>query len=530
MELGQFAATTWRWARLILLGAVVAGTAAFLIGRQIPPTYAASTTLLIHQPPASSNATGYVSIFVTESLPLTVTDLLRSQAVLHEVNANLGLGVGDETLAKNVSVSIVRDTQLVTVTAEDQDPQRAAKIANEIVRVFTRQNQEIQKSTFAGPKAYLQDQLAKAQEDLERAQANLAPATPADAARLQAVQARAQSNYEVALQNLQRAELSEAQASSILDVVQPAQPPLLPERPKPLLYALLAAAVGALLAGGFGFFLDSIDHTVKSRHDVERLLDVPLLSSVSRIPGPNPADKLVTITRGDSPIAETYRILAADIELAQTESPIRTILVTSSAPRDGRTTTAINLAVAAAQIGKRVILVDADVREPGIHELLRLGNTRGLTSLLRNLEKLSLDDYRIPNGFENLRVIPCGSLPSRPSALLGSPNMSRLIAKLCEHADLVLFDSPPLLGVVDTSLLAHVCDATLLVAHVGSTRWEDLTSARDRLLRCGSNLLGVVLNDSPASPKRNQHVNIPKMEAETVAAPRARPSHAAHKS
>ena len=207
--------------------------------------------------------------------------------------------------------------------------------------------------------------------------------------------------------------------------------------------------------------------------------------------------RLAVLLYPRSAIAEAYRTLRANIEFASVDAPIRTILVTSSIPGEGKTVTAANLAAVFAQAGRRVLLVDADLRKPGVHALFDLPNSSGLTTILRNSEA-NLDAIAHPTEQEGLRVLTTGPLPPNPAELLGSQRMRMVLERLQDAADLVVFDSPPLLAVTDAAVLSSFLDGTLLVIDAKRSRRRAVRPAKDALTRAGANVFGVVLNRVPA--------------------------------
>ncbi len=202
---------------------------------------------------------------------------------------------------------------------------------------------------------------------------------------------------------------------------------------------------------------------------------------------------LVTLTDAQSPRAEAYRSLRTNLDFYSLENPLHTLLITSAEPDDDKTTVLANLGVISAQGGKRVILVDADLRRPRLHEVFGLDNSRGLASALTGeTADLPIFDTEIPN----LRVIPAGPTPKNPADLLASARMGAIIAQLKEQADVVLFDAPPLIAVTDGALLATKVDGVLLVARAGRTKREFVERAKDILAKVNANLVGSVLTNA----------------------------------
>jgi capsular exopolysaccharide synthesis family protein len=192
-------------------------------------------------------------------------------------------------------------------------------------------------------------------------------------------------------------------------------------------------------------------------------------------------------------VAETYRALRSNIEFACVDDPLRTLLVTSALPKEGKTTTAGNLAIVFAQAGSRVLLVDADLRKPGVHSLFNLPNEHGLTTLFRD-ETATVASVAQDTELEKLRIITSGALPPNPAELLGSKRWHAILGRLKEEADLVILDSPPLQAVTDPALVAAAVDGTILVIHAKRTRRGAVRQGHEALARSGGKILGVAMN------------------------------------
>jgi capsular exopolysaccharide synthesis family protein len=202
-------------------------------------------------------------------------------------------------------------------------------------------------------------------------------------------------------------------------------------------------------------------------------------------------DQLVTVSHPRSPAAEAYRTLRTNIQFATLDAPVRTLLVTSASPDEGKSVTLANLAVTFAQAGHDVILVDADLRRASVHTLFDLPNERGLTTFL-----LDDPDSQPPLQSTNesgLRVLTSGPLPHNPSELLGSQRMEKAIQRLAEMAEVVLFDAPPVIAVADAAVLGRKLDGVLLVVGVGKTKRDHAARAKRLLEKASARVLGAVL-------------------------------------
>ena len=203
---------------------------------------------------------------------------------------------------------------------------------------------------------------------------------------------------------------------------------------------------------------------------------------------------LITLTDPRSPASEAYRTLRTNLEFSSLDHPLRSLLVTSPGANADKSVTLANLAVIMAEGGRRVILVDADLRRPALHEIFGLDNERGLSTLFNDgggLE-IPLQD----SGVTGLRLLTSGPLPQNPSIMLGSSRMEEIIARLTEMADLVLFDAPPVIAVTDAALLAARVDGTLLVVRAGGTLREHVEQAKALLEKVNAHLVGAVLTNA----------------------------------
>jgi len=205
-------------------------------------------------------------------------------------------------------------------------------------------------------------------------------------------------------------------------------------------------------------------------------------------------DYLITVADPRSPVSEAYRTLRTNLDFSSLDKPIKTMLVTSAGPEEGKSTVLANLAVTTAQTGRKVILVDCDLRRPTLHNLFNLKNDVGLTTMVVDdaaMESPPLKD----TGVEGLQLVSSGPLPPNPSELLGSRRMEEIIAALLKQADVVLFDAPPVVAVTDAAVLATKVDGVLLVINAGGTKRDYARTAKARLEKVNANLLGAVLNN-----------------------------------
>jgi non-specific protein-tyrosine kinase len=208
---------------------------------------------------------------------------------------------------------------------------------------------------------------------------------------------------------------------------------------------------------------------------------------------------LITLTDPRSPAAEAYRTLRTNLTFfAALDRPVESLVVTSAAPDEGKSQVLVNLAVTMAQGERRTILVDADLRRPGLHELFGVPNERGLTTMI--LEEEALDDPPLLDvGVENLLLVPSGPLPPNPADILGSSKMEQAIGVFKERADVILFGAPPVVAVTDAAVLGTKVDGVLLVVTAGRTRRDHAERAKELLERVNVRIIGAVLNEAARS-------------------------------
>jgi capsular exopolysaccharide synthesis family protein len=322
----------------------------------------------------------------------------------------------------------------------------------------------------------------------------------------QQVEASAQL-YSSLLQKLNDVDLLSTLTTTNIQILDRAQVPIIPARPRKL-FNIGLSALGGLLAGVLlALFVEYLDNTVKSTSDVDRLLGLPSLGVVPALEslerrGRLALPKLGASKRQSQPIlildqqhrssfAEAFRSLRTSVLLSHAERPPRTILFTSSSPGEGKTTTAVNTAISLAQTGARVILVDGDLRKPGLHKMLNMKNQPGLSTYLTRA--IDLDSVVDQNQIENLWIIASGPIPPNPSELLSSGKMREAVKLLSQQYDFVIFDSPPV-STPDALILSTMVDGVILVIRCGETPRELVHRAKQSLEDVNAKIFGVVLN------------------------------------
>jgi len=503
MELRQYWELLRKWLWLILLTTIVAAVAAFFFSSRQTPIYRASTRLMISPSVSKNSSVQYSDILTAQKLSSTYAQLLTTYPLIEAAIAKAGLeGVVDpENLADAISVQPVRDTQLIDLHVEYWDPVIAAELANALPKVFVEFNTRRQTARYEELKASLQEQLQQLDQQIQAIDAKLQQLddaqdleAKAQKAILEDQLAQYRSTYGNVLAQLEEIRLAEANALDVITVVEPAKTPKRPVRPKVLMNTLLAAIVGGMIGLGAAFLIEYLDDTIKTPDDIARLTTLSTLGIIAkRKNGENGG--FVTIEDPRSPVAEAYRAIRTGIQFAGVDEPMRTLVVTSPGPGEGKSTTAANLAVVMAQMGKKVALIDADLRKPTQHKRWGVPNTVGLTGALLMDDVLDdLENLLTPTAVDNLWLLTSGQLPHNPSELLGSHKLKQLTEQLLRNLDILIFDSPPTLAVTDPVILGQTMDGVIIVVDAGITREPALIHVLTEMEKVNAHVLGIVLN------------------------------------
>jgi succinoglycan biosynthesis transport protein ExoP len=424
-----------RW-KLITLCTLLAlgGAAAATIAAT--PIYSAQAQLFVSTSQSASDAPSGLNQggqFAQQRVK-SYADVIDSPQVTEPVIERLGLDLTPRELEKKISADAPLDTVLINVSAEDTSPQIAQEIANAAAERFTNVAAALETPASGGP-------------------------SPVK-----------------------------------VSVVRYADLPQDPVRPRTKLNIALGLLVGLALGVGGAVLRETLDTSVKSVEDVQTTLDLPTLGVIGFDPR-TPKHPLVVQDKPDSPRAEAFRQLRTNLQFVDIDHAPRSIVVTSSMPEEGKSTTTCNLAIALAQAGLSVILVEGDLRRPRLGEYLGVQSAIGVTDVL--IGRTALDDVLQPWGDGTLQVLASGPIPPNPSELLGSHQMQQLIADLENRSDLVLIDAPPLLPVTDAAVLSKVTSGAILVVRSGRTSREQVARALETLQNVDAHVFGVVLNMAP---------------------------------
>jgi len=497
MELRQYVAVLRKWWWLILLSTAVAAFFSWLAVKDRPAIYQTHTTLMIGQAIEQPDP-NYADFYTSERLAQTYSELVTREPILRGTAGALGFEEQWASLRGQIGVNLVAGTQLMEIQVTDTSPQRAKLIADEVARQLidlVKPDETPEREFIKAQAAGIPPKIEAAQEEIRQLETELRDAF--SARQIQDTQGQINT-----LQNqintwqttfAQYQLLLGENGVNVLEVIEEAPLPATPVGSSGKMQVLLAAAIGMVLAVGAAFLLEYLDDTLKSPEDVAQATGLTTVGAIARMTGNDPSEKLIAVRHPKSPISEAYRVMRTNLQFSALDRPLKSIVVTSPNPMEGKSTTMANLGVVVAQTGKSVILVDSDLRRPMIHKIFQVSNKDGLTNVLLQ-DELVPDDHLQETGIPNLRVLTSGPLPPNPSELLGSQKMERLVEQLEMEADIVIFDTPPALPVTDAAVLAVQADGVLIVADAGKTRRAAARQAVENLQKVGASLLGVAMN------------------------------------
>lgn len=498
MELRQYFSVFRKWLWLIALVAIIGGGASFFATSQLPKLYQSTAKVMVGESFQKQNPTTG-DIATASVLAETYIQLVKTSAVLRAVKAQLGIDYSIGDLRSSVNANTIQRTQFIEVRATDTEPKRAALIANAVADQLILLGPASSNADLVQQRAFVRQQIQELETKIQKAEDEIAQLEES-LKTTTSVREAADKRAEIDRQRAQIAQYQDNYTQFInylapstqntLSVLEPAEPANAPFSPNLPLNVGLAIVIGVILATAVAFLIEYLDDTLKHKEDITRILDTSTLGEIGVVRARN--DKLVTAAEPRSANAEAYRMLRSNISFSSVDKPIKTILITSASPSEGKSITAANLAVTMAQAGYRTILLDCDLRKPTQHKLFGLSNDAGLTNCL--LSHANLSTFIRPTRAENLRLLTTGPLPPNPAELLGSRSMSELLTLLQKDADIIVVDSPPVLAVTDSAILSHMSDGVLLVVDSGQTRRDSAVRAKEALEKAGARMLGVVLN------------------------------------
>lgn len=428
---------------LLILGlAVVGAGAGFAVSSSATPQFQSTASLYFALDQGTSGADLNQGSTYTQNQMLSFARLASSSRVLDPVIEDLGLDAETRDLVRSVEVTIPQDTVILEVTAASGSPERAAQIAN----------------------AISQELVAVVQEVVSRG--------------------------------------GQGSARITASVIDEAVPPVVQSSPDKLRDTALAGLLGLLAGIVLAFALAAADTRVRNEAAVARVTDLPVIGVVSRTKRGVDAG-LIAARDPHGPVAEDVRRVLSALAFAALEVTSRRILVTSSSPGEGKSTFSTNLALTLADTGERTLVIDADLRRPRVHELFGLDGSVGLTTAL--VGEIELAEAIVPWGDRGPDVLVAGKLPPSPAAVITSQPFRAALDEVSATYDAVIIDSPPVLTVADSNLLAPLVDGVVIVVDASRTRRPQLANTIRSIESAGGRILGIVLNKARASRHHNTY-------------------------
>ena len=309
--------------------------------------------------------------------------------------------------------------------------------------------------------------------------------------------------FDLLVKRFKEASLTEDIRTGNIRVIDPAEVPKSPVKPNKMKNILLAIIVGLSMGIGLAFFLEYLDNTIKLPEEVNSILKIPYLGPIPAIAATeteaggntedrSPADDLIILHSPKSTASESFRGIRTSILFSTADTSPQVILVCSAGPREGKTITSANIAIAMAQAGGKVVILDCDMRRPKMHKLFSLERDRGMSNILVN--NCTLDEAVIHTSIPNVDIIPSGPIPPNPSELLQSHHMKSLIEELKPHYERIIIDSPPVTAVTDAVILASIVDGVVVVIRAHETHREMIKNGIGQLKAVNAHILGAVLN------------------------------------
>jgi capsular exopolysaccharide synthesis family protein len=477
---------------VIVQAVVIVTLTALVVSLLMPKSYEGTAQVLITEKDTASAILG--SALPLSSQPertlQTQVQMMSIRPVAEATIKKLGLQTTPDVLMKRVTVSAVGQTNIVRIVATDADAARASEIANAVADEYVRSARDAERANVAAAADEVERRLDEAKREILDLGRKIADSEKADD--LQAQLQIATGTYSTLAEKLEQLRINEQLETGPGRVVSPAVVDTDAVSPRVLRNALLGLLVGLLFGIGMAFLYEYLDSTIKSTEEVEKLFDAPVLGTipVDRI-DKSVKRRLAIVEDPGSSTAEAYRVLRNSLDFVNFQNDIKTILVTSAAPGEGKSTVAANLAAALAQAGKKVVLVSVDFRRPTTDQFFNVNNMIGLSDVLLGTHSLKSALQR--PGDDQLLVLSAGKMPPNPSELLGSAKMREVVRALGDWGEWVIIDTPPLLAVADPASVARWVDGVLMVSKVGGTTREAASKAMELLGKVGARVIGVVI-------------------------------------
>lgn len=477
---------------LIVASVVVVTAAALALSLLQKPAYQGVSLILVTEQNTGLTVLGtpqaQQSYQPGRDIVQTQVEVIQSSQIAQRVIADLGLSTNPVDLLKHVTASADTGTDNISITAIDSTPEGAMRIANSFAKVYVEWSRETQSGSIRTAADDVQRRLTLAQQAIVSIE-QTATSSDADQTRLQA----ARTLYTTLADKLEQLRIAEQLVTGAGSVLASASVDSAPVSPKPARDAALGMAIGLLIGLTAAFLSEQMDIRIKSADEASMIYGAPVLANIPTEKVSKEDLALLTLKdRPGSPAAEAYRMLRNNLGFVNFDKGIKTMLVTSAVPSEGKSTVAANLATVLSRAGSKVVLVVCDFYLPAAERFFDLDYSVGLSNVLAGTATLR-EVLQEPAGFENLSVITAGPLPPNPSELLGSEAMHTLVTALRESVDWVILDSAPVLAAADAAAANRWVDGVLVVARLGVTKRDAARAGHQQLKNVGARILGLAV-------------------------------------
>lgn len=509
-EFKQIITLVFRWWWVLALGTLIAVAIGYGVTQSQSPVYEATATVMVGdfiQAPQINRD----DIIARDAYTQAYADMARREPVLNGVVKALGLNLSWNQLKNSVNVKVVANTSLIEINASANSPQKAQAIAGEVAKQLTllvqTQDNESPNRQFAAQE--VEDLRSRIETGHKRLASLRSQATYASSPeRLNEMQNKIDSleglvtDWEDTYSRLLASLETTNRTQNSLKIIEAARANQTPLSPNPSINIIVSAAVGFVFAFGLMFLLNLFDDRIRTGETLERKLGLNYLGSISKMKGKSYDGKLITAKNPLFGTALYYKNILDNIGFSDKgDQPVKSLLVTSSHLREGKTTTAANLGIIMAQAGFKTIVVDVDWKNPTQHLLFDLSNQHGLMDLLTTSSLTAKEQLQATN-VAKLQILTAGNLPENPIEMLQPNRMKQILADLTKISDVVILDAPST-DIVESAVLFGLVDGVILVIESGRTRMVSVKQAMISLNLTGGKLLGAILNRNSSLWNRN---------------------------
>lgn len=397
-------------------------------------------------------------------------------------------------LKSMVSVTLEQNTSIFDIVVTGGDPLLTRDVAQAYAEEFIASRQLAAIKQISEARKEVWNRIQEVEEQIQEVADQISQYTPEDIpTELQAEAERAVNLWATLYEKYMTLRIAESLEQRGLEIIEPAKSGL-KVSPRPMRNGILAFFLGLILGLGLAFLVEYLDDTLHTREDFEHYYDIPLVGEIPYIAAEELPDyHIIYMDKPRHPAVEGYRTLRTNLQFLNLEGDHHSILFTSSGPEEGKSTVMVNLGTALAEMGKKVLLVEADLRRPVLQKYFQTPPEKGITGVLSGT--LALEDAIQTTLYANLFVLTAGVKPPNPAELVASEAMSELLEKVKGQADYVLVDSPPVLAASDALAMAPKVDGVLIMAKYGDANRDDAKRTIELLRKVEANLLGLVINN-----------------------------------